>query len=383
MKYAENQPQEYPLNQIYFYLAEGCNLRCRHCWIAPKYQSATQSYPVLDVRLFHAIIQQAKLLGLSGVKLTGGEPLLHPKINKILEIVRSEELRLNLETNGTLCTLELAEEIAKGENPHVSVSLDGANAVTHEWVRGVKGSFESTIEGIRNLIKVGLKPQIIMSVMKCNRDQLENVVRLAESLGAASVKFNIILPIGRGEDFHAAMETLSIEDLVDLGQWVENILSNLTKISLYYSHPLAFKPLGRQYGDKGDGCGVCKILSILSVLSDGSYSLCGIGNTVPELIFGHASRDSLADVWQMTPILNELRKGIPSKLEGICGNCLMKNICSGSCIAQNYYSSKNLWAPYWYCQEARKKGLFPETRINPLFSIKRNGAKMVSLNKYI
>jgi hypothetical protein len=41
----------------------------------------------------------------------------------------------------------------------------------------------------------------------------------------------------------------------------------------------------------------------------------------------------------------------------------MKGRCLGSCIAQNYYTSKSLWAPYWYCAQARERGLFPETRV--------------------
>ena len=103
---------KYPLNQIYFYLTAGCNLRCRHCWIAPKYQSSDRSYPVLGVDIFRSIIEQAKPLGLTAVKLTGGEPLLHPHIHEILELVRDEELRLVVETNGVLCTPELAGKIA-------------------------------------------------------------------------------------------------------------------------------------------------------------------------------------------------------------------------------------------------------------------------------
>jgi len=362
MKDAKHQTRKYPLRQIYFYLSAGCNLRCSHCWIAPKYQTSIESYPILDVDLFYSIIQQGKALGLTDVKLTGGEPLLHPDILEILQIVRSEELRIIVETNGTLCTLELAKEIAKGKNPFVSVSLDGADAETHELIRGVAGSFESAIEGIRNLVKVGLKPQIIMSIMKCNRDQMEPVVHLAESLGAESVKFNIVQRIARGEKLHEAMETLTIEELVDLGQWVENKLSLLTDMHLYYSHPPAFKPLSNQFGDQGAGCGVCGILGILGVLSDGSYALCGIGESVPEMVFGHAARDRLVDIWKETPILNELREGLPKKLEGICRDCLMKNLCQGHCIAQNYYTSKNIWASYYYCEEARKNGLFPETR---------------------
>ncbi len=362
-----NGQRAYSLNQIYFYLTEGCNLKCRHCWIAPKYQSADNPLPSLNLDLFRSIIEQAKPLGLSGVKLTGGEPLLHPRISELLEVIRSEELRLTVETNGVLCTPELAEEMkAASENTFVSVSIDGADAATHEWVRGVEGSFETALEGVRNLVKAGFRPQIIMAVMRHNKEQMEPVVRLAEQLGAGSVKFNLVQPTARGKKMHEARETLAIEELVELGSWVENSLSASTDIRLVYSHPMAFCPLGRMFDDKSDGCGICGILGILGVLADGSYALCGIGETVPDLVFGYAAGDRLEDVWKEAPVLKELREGFPGKLEGICADCLMKGMCLGSCVAQNYHSGKNLWAPFWYCEEAKKAGLFPESRLRPM-----------------
>jgi len=51
------------------------------------------------------------------------------------------------------------------------------------------------------------------------------------------------------------------------------------------------------------------------------------------------------------------------RLEGICGQCIMKGLCLGSCVAQNYYRSRNLWAGYWFCEEARERGLFPVSRL--------------------
>jgi len=360
----KTEEREYPLNQIYFYLTEGCNLRCRHCWIQPKYQAGDKTYPSLPLELFRSIIKQAKPLGLSAVKLTGGEPLLHPNINEILDVIRAEELGVTMETNGVLCTLELAEKIkATCENPFVSVSVDGSEAETHEWVRGVEGCFEAALNGVRNLVKAGFKPQIIMSVMKRNRDQMEPVVRLAESLGAGSVKFNLIQPTARGKKMHETGETLSVAELVKIGQWAENELSAVTDLRIIYSHPMVFKPLGKMFSNNGDGCGTCGIFGILGVLGNSSYALCGIGETVPELVFGHAAKDNLKDVWENTPILNEIREGLPKRLGGICGDCLMKNVCLGYCIAQNYYRSKDLWAPFWFCEDAEAAGLFPETRI--------------------
>ncbi len=361
----ERERRKYPLNQIYFYLTEGCNLRCRHCWIAPKYQSEDNSYPALNLDLFKSIIEQAKPLGLTGVKLTGGEPLLHPQIHEILGLIQKEDLSLNVETNGILCTPELASKMATCKKPFVSVSLDGADSGTHEWVRGVTGCFEAALKGIQNLVEAGLRPQVIMSIMRHNKEQMKQVVRLAERLGAGSVKFNIVQPTARGERMHDSGEVLSIRELVELGGWVENTLSASTSLRLYHSHPIAFRPLGKMFGNNGDGCGTCGILGILGVLANGSYALCGIGETVPDLVFGRAATDLLEDIWTKTPILLELREGLPQRFEGACGSCLMKHICSGNCVAQNYYLSKNIWAPYWYCEEAHNQGLFPEARMLP------------------
>ena len=270
---------------------------------------------------------------------------------------------MTLETNGILLTLELARLIARCKNPFVSVSIDSPDAKIHDVFRGVPGSFEKAKIGIKNRVSVGLKPQIIMTLMRTNKNQLEEIIKLAESLGAGSVKFNIVQPIARGEAMHKGKETLDIRELVELGRYVDDELSRKTSLKLFYDHPLAFRRLSRIFGTNNSGCGVCGVLGILGVLADGSYALCGIGETVKELVFGHIVQDSLSDVWNGTPILKELREGLPNRLEGICGDCLMKHRCLGSFIAQNYYRGKDLWQPFWYCAAAYNEGFFPETRL--------------------
>ena len=349
-----------PLSQLYFYLTEGCNLACRHCWLAPRFDPGAQRYASLPVELFAEAIRQAKPLGLQGVKLTGGEPLMHPHFHRLLEIVRAEGVGLTIETNGLLCTPQLAAEIARSGGGFVSVSIDGADAATHEWVRGVAGSFEAACQAVRNLAEVGLRPQVICSLMRRNVDQVEAVVRLAERLGAASVKFNIVQPTARGEQLHQTDGVLGVAELVELGRYVERELAARTSLRLFYDHPAAFRALSRMAS--GDGCGVCGILGILGVLPTGHYALCGIGEQVPELVFGQVGVDALERVWREHPVLLELRAGLPERLEGVCSDCLMKRVCLGSCVAQNYYRSHDLWAPFWFCEEAEALGLFPASR---------------------
>jgi len=87
---------------------------------------------------------------------------------------------------------------------------------------------------------------------------------------------------------HEAGETLSIKELIDLGHCVENTLEPSTKLRVVYSYPTAFRPLSKIFTKSSCRCG---IFSIIGVLGSGKYALCGIGETVSELLFGHAEKD--------------------------------------------------------------------------------------------
>ena len=278
--------------------------------------------------------------------------------------MRREELKLTIETNGMLCSPAVAREIARSADRFVSVSIDGADAATHEWVRGVPGSFEKACQAVRNLTATDTSPQIIMTIMRSNADQIDAMVRMAEMLGASSVKFNIVQPTTLGQQLHDEGEALSIAELIQLGRHVETELAPSTHIPLFFDYPLAFRSLSRIAS--GDGCDICGILGILGVIPTGYYALCGIGEHVPDLVFGTVGEDRLKTVWQENNMLNELREGMSNKLNGICARCLMKYRCLGSCIAQNYYATKSLWSPFWFCQQAEEAGLFPASRLGAI-----------------
>jgi SynChlorMet cassette radical SAM/SPASM protein ScmF len=197
--------------------------------------------------------------------------------------------------------------------------------------------------------------------MRCNAAQVDAIVRMAEELDADSVKFNVVQPTARGEKLHENQETLNIADLVKLGRHVEQELAPETKLKLIILYPHAFRALHRIAS--GDGCGSCGIFGILGVIASGRYALCGIGEQVPDLVFGEVGKDRLEAVWRENAILKALREGLPARLEGVCSRCLMNRRCLGSCIAQNYYRKGSLWAPNWFCEQAEEAGLFPASRL--------------------
>ncbi|MDD1730007.1 MAG: SynChlorMet cassette radical SAM/SPASM protein ScmF [Methanospirillum sp.] len=349
------------LETLYFYLTGDCNMACRHCWIAPTFENSDRSQMGLPVDLLKKIITEAKEIGLSGVKLTGGEPLIHPDIIQILRYVRDQKLVLTIESNGVAINPHIADLIKSCTDPFISISIDG-NRESHEWMRGVQGSFDRVSQGVKTLVETGIHPQVIMAVAGRNKGKMADLAKYAESIGASSVKYNFVTPTARGRVMEAEGSIVTVQEQIELSQWVQNELQKELKIPLMTNLPYAFRSLSSMYSPGGT-CGRCGIFSILGVLSDGTYALCGIGTSVPELCFGHASRNQIQEIWEKAEALNMIREHLPKDLKGICSRCLMKNICIGQCIANNYYVKKDLLAGHKFCEDAFESGLFPQTRL--------------------
>jgi SynChlorMet cassette radical SAM/SPASM protein ScmF len=274
-------------------------------------------------------------------------------------LINEAGLDITLETNGTLIDTNLAEFLNQEQVGFISVSLDGAVAETHEALRLVAGSYNQAISGIKSLVDVGFHPQIICTLHRDNLSQITQIVKLAESLGCGSVKFNILQQIGRGERF-AYEAGLGVPEVIQLFHYVENEVTPHHKVQVHFDIPIAFYPI-RKLMD--DNLSHCSITHVLGMLAGGELSLCGIGVNVTELIYGKIEEDDLKKVWCCAPGLQQLRELIPDNLEGVCGQCLHRNICYGSCAA-NYYSSGRVNSAYFFCDIADSIGLFPMSRKN-------------------
>ncbi len=347
------------LASLYVYAAGSCNLACRHCWISPAYRPDGGG-PFIEVALFEKAVKEAVPLGLKSVKLTGGEPLLHPRFRRLVEIISENGCRLIVETNGVLIDPGLAGFLVKGRSPKpfVSISLDGAVAATHDALRGVRGSFERAVGGIRNVVDAGLAPQVICTLHRGNVGELSDLVQLAEQLGCASVKLNELHDFGRGAKL-VDSQGLTLPEILEIQEFLEAQIIPNAAIPVLLDIPIAFHSLRRMVYDQP---GRCTVLNILGVLPSGELSLCGIGQAVPELVYGDLSRDDLAAVWQGSPGLTALRELVPHGLRGICGDCIHRDRCMGTCVAHNYFRAKRLDAPYEFCQTATELNLFPASR---------------------
>jgi radical SAM protein with 4Fe4S-binding SPASM domain len=91
--------------------------------------------------------------------------------------------------------------------------------------------------------------------------------------------------------------------------------------------------------------------------------MCGIGQTIPSLVYGRLG-DSITDSWISHPKLQSLRRELADRKNypGICGDCLMARLCRTGCVANNYLEGERMVRAGKQCEEAVKRGLFPEGR---------------------
>lgn len=166
-----------------------CNLTCGHCFV--DFSGRRMAPDVLD-----AVLEGAQALGAVELGFNGGEPLLHPRTLDYIERARAARLRVQLFTNGTRITPNVAERLADARLAKVAVSIDGF-AETHDRLRG-PGSHARAEAGIRALTGRGVPVQVTIAVHPSNAAEIDALTRRClDDWGARWVRLATIVPMGR------------------------------------------------------------------------------------------------------------------------------------------------------------------------------------------
>jgi MoaA/NifB/PqqE/SkfB family radical SAM enzyme len=160
-----------------------CNLACLHCIeeSGPGKAFADE----LGREEVMGVIDQLMDHEVPYLSFSGGEPMLHPHFFEMVERVTSRGSQLKVETNGHYLTPDNCARLKDLGVKAVQVSLDGATSATFGRMR-VRGEFDKTVDGIRNLAKAGVPIEINFSPAAFNIHEAARIVDLASELGAFS-----------------------------------------------------------------------------------------------------------------------------------------------------------------------------------------------------
>lgn len=362
----------YPAPRLIFWeTTAGCNLKCVHC---RRITLADQLTPQdLTTQETFALIDQIAAVGKPVFVLSGGEPLFRPDIYEIARYATGAGLPVALATNGTLIDDAVAEKIKASGVQRVSISFDGADAATHDAFRGLKGSFDAAVRGFKALRKVGLPVQINTTVAKHNESQLEQMRALAKDLDAVGMHLFLLVPVGCGVEL-AETQMISAQEYERVLNWLYDVEQSEPDLQLKATcAPHYFRVMRtRRAEDKRHGIsrdlpashdrqvnghphmhaatkGCLAGTGVTFISHRGEVFPCGY---LP-VEAGNVRRQSFGEIWQDSPLFAQLRD--PELLEGKCGICQFKTLCSG-CRARSYGITGNYLAEEPFCAYE------PETR---------------------
>lgn len=174
---------------VIFNITQRCNLRCSYCF--GRYYSDREE---LTFRQIKKIFTQFYHLGARRLSLSGGEPLLHQEIDKVIRLAVDLGFEVGINSNGVLVPDHL-ESLRLLKN--LSISLDGATASVHDQFRG-KGSFKKVIKGIEAATAAKIPLHFCATLTEANLDKWREILDLGKKYQAL-VQLSPLCPSFRGE----------------------------------------------------------------------------------------------------------------------------------------------------------------------------------------
>lgn len=346
-------------------VTRACALVCRHC----RADAQTRAHP--DQLTFEqGCALMDDLASYEGSKplliLTGGDCFERTDLTELVRYGSSRGLSVSVSPSVTpLLTRERVRELHEAGGKAMSVSLDGAQAATHDVFRGFSGTFDATVAAAKFIREEGFRLQVNTTFTADNIHEAPRMLEQVMSMGAFMWYTFFLVPTGRG----AHLRSLSPEDKEDVLHWLhdnsDRIAIKTTEAPQYRRVALqrdAARREGRALPERGE---LWHRLTAETIARLGEHPVAPrpprppmavnagsgfafvdhIGDVYPSGFLpqhcGNVKSVPLSTIYRTSEIMQALRR--PQEFEGKCGVCEFNTVCGGS-RSHAYAVSKNMLA---------------------------------------
>jgi radical SAM protein len=283
---------------------------------------------------------------------TGGDPFMRDDLFDLAAHARSYGMPIGFAPSVTpLLTRDIAKRMLEVDSKTVSISLDGADAATHEGVRQVEGHFAKTEDAVRMLVDEGHTVQINTTIMRRNVEQLADIAALVSGWGAHIWEVFYLIRVGRGSE----LDELTPEENEDVthflydasrygfivrtveGPFFRRVVAQRRELgedvdpvaafglgALYQRLTARLRELVGEPGrSKAQSVGTRDGKGILFVSHDGDVYPAGF---LPYRL-GNAMTENIVELYREHPLLRSIRA---TEFGGRCGVCEYSDTCGGS-----------------------------------------------------
>lgn len=216
-------------------LTSECNNHCMGCGNIPSLLtqgtlSASEWKRIIDAIAPHTL----------RLRLSGGEPAMHPEFDAIIQIIERKNIPFAIFTNGRWRhPKQMIERLRKLKQCRkILFSLHGADAGVHDTFTGVEGSFAETVRNIREAAQNGLPIATSTIIHRRNWNTIEDMIRFLDILGVRQSTFTRYAPV---RDIRPLPENFQLKQAVSI---IEKHRRQGRRIDYSLCIPHCFTPSG-------------------------------------------------------------------------------------------------------------------------------------------
>ena len=319
-------------------VTRACAFACVHCRADAQQRRDPRE---LNTEEAKNLIDRLTDFGSPILIFTGGDPMMRRDLFELISYATQKGLRCSLTPTATaLPTIERLKKAHEAGIRRIALSLDAPDAATHDEFRQVAGSWQRTMDILRNAHVAGLSVQVNTTVSKHNYQRLHEMVPFIQEVGAVQWSLFFLVPTGRA----LAEKMISAEEHERIFHWLYDLSKTApfdikaTAAPMYRrvaierkrteqetGTPVTFQGAGFQYADGlnrptrgvNDGNGFLFISHIGEIQPSGFLPITA----------GNVRVDDVVEVYRHSDIFMDLRN--PDKLQGRCNICEYRDVCGG------------------------------------------------------
>lgn len=356
-------PHKTPLILIWE-VTQACDLACSHCRIE---ENRERSPGELSHDEGKDLIASAARMGTHVMVLTGGDPLQRPDLCELIEYGNEQGLRMaTIPATTPRLTREKIHELRDAGCQRVALSLDGPNAEVHDGIRGETGTFDRLIQAAGWCHEAGIPLQINTVISATNADHFDSIRSRVESLNPVFWEVFFLVPTGDGRGLEMTGTDQTKEIFEKLYATAQDVSFGVKVTEAPHYRRFCIEKKAEEWGvefeDLRNGDGPFEPPVIHRNFTETLGATDGNGPSSSEIwkgvrrrawginsgrgfilvshegeVFpsgflprsaGNVRDDTLEDLYRNSAFLRQLRD--PEQLNGRCGRCEYRSICSGS-----------------------------------------------------
>jgi radical SAM protein with 4Fe4S-binding SPASM domain len=352
--------ESFPLRELTIEITKQCPMKCIIC----SSEAGSKDINEMSLSELKHIVDDAKVLGLKTVVLSGGEPLESTNTVDFIRHIKQKGLEINLYSCGNLnkglngigpLPNSLLKDLKELNVDKIIFSIHGPDPEIHDAITSKKGSFSNLVTSIKRANKTGHQIELHFVPILQNYLTLSKVVQLAKDLKINRISILRFVPQGRGLSNRDSLE-IKDDKILELKNILDGILKD-KQVEIRLGTPFNCFHLDCQ---SNCSAGITKA----TIRPDGLVVPCvsmkrvGFSNSLDDI---HST--TLETIWKTSKLFDYIREYHKKIGLSRCNFCDYYPICKGGCLTQRLIRTDSVEGVDSYCLmkgETKKRSINPK-----------------------